>query len=213
MCVSQIHQKQKQQPTDTDTMHFSILLRLLIVVLLCGFPAISSADSTQEPLHESDTCKTFRTKSGRTVPEVFDLADQLGFSKHTKLLCEPSTSKNTDVSPIQQLLSLQSQFSKRLFRHRASNLLHFHSIVRTGYNLSESLDGLIYDLQRTKPDLDYPPAFEERIDEMRERVKDVEGHIEAVTKEIDELKCFFLEMLKHIEELQTTLEEWKLELN
>jgi hypothetical protein len=124
-------------------MYFDSLIRLLILYLCC-IPIFSGSSTTQgqEPLPESDTSKSLRGRRGRILQEQSELRGKLKLSKHTEPLLDLTTNENA----LQELLSLQFLLSKRLTQYRATMYLHFHSILTTGYSLSDTLDNSIHDL-------------------------------------------------------------------
>jgi hypothetical protein len=202
-------------------MYFSSLVHLLILCLCC-IPIFSSASITegQEPLLESDTRKTFPSRSGRTVQELSELRDKFKLSKHT----EPLLGLTANENALQELLSLQFLLSKRLTRYRATMYFHFHSILTTGYSLSDTLDLYIHNLQciqsiaKGGAKAALKKCFQDNINDSKdvmkmgvtERVKDVKESVQQVMREIDELKEFIIDIeekvFKLLGELESTAE-------
>jgi hypothetical protein len=192
-------------------MYSSTLIRLLVLCLcLCCIPIFSSSSATQEkePLLESDASKTFRSRIGRTPQELYELRDKFKLSKHTESFLDSDTRETA----LEELLSLQSLLSTRLARYRATMYFHFHSILTSGYALSDTLDKCIHDLQciqfitKRGPQAAWKNCFPENINDLKDvmkmeitaGVKDVKESVQAVTTEMDELKEFIIDIEKKI---------------
>ena len=203
-------------------MYFDSLIRLLILYLCC-IPIFSGSSTTQgqEPLPESDTSKSLRGRRGRILQELSELRDKLKLSKHTEPLLRLTTNENA----LQQLLSLQFLLSKRLTRYRATMYFHFHSILTTGYSLSDTLDLYIHNLQciqsiaKGGAKAALKKCFQGNINDLKdvmkmritEGAKDIKEKVQAVTTEMDELKEFIIDIeekvLKLLGELENTVGE------
>ena len=103
--------------------------------------------------------------------------------------------------------------------------LHLHSILISGYALSDTLDNSIHDLQciqfTTKRGSQAPRknCFPENINDLKdvmkmgitEGIKDIKEKVQAVTTEMDELKEFIIDIeekvLKLLGELENTVGE------
>ena len=102
---------------------------------------------------------------------------------------------------------------------------HFHSILTTGYSLSDTLDLYIHNLQciqsiaKGGAKAALKKCFQGNINDLKdatkmgvtERVKDVKERVQQVMREMDELKEFIIDIeekvFKLLGELESTAEE------